>query len=216
MSFLHVSDWHLEVAKGNIPGYSFVHKFGRNNSVANGVWELVGNLFADEVINLNGISASAATTTSFWRLHRGIIETAGAYATPWNDAAVIVENSGGGTDLLNIVATESQTKLGWYQWPTNYDCYVLSIILTVDSGKAADIRVKLRENFHTTTAPVSTIRTIQYFDGIKGAFSYVHETPDLLASGPAELWVEAQGAGADTEVAVDFELLLVDTTIATF
>ncbi len=32
-------DFYLEVQKGNIPGHSIVHKFGRNTAVANATWE---------------------------------------------------------------------------------------------------------------------------------------------------------------------------------
>lgn len=255
MSYYGNNSWIQEVAKGNVPNHSIVHKFGRNTSVPNGSWELVANLsgatpflsaattvrvkaggsandiastgshartlrvygiddslaFADEVINLNGASASTSTTTSFWRLYRGVVETAGTYATPWNDTAIIVEDTAGTTDLLNMSANESQTKLGWYQWATGYDAYILSYTFTVDSNKPADIRVRSRANFNDTSAPVSPIKTIEYFDGIAGVFNYIHETPDLIESGPAELWVEANGSGAATEVTVDFEMLLVQT-----
>lgn len=37
-------DFLIEVQQGNVPGYSFMHKFGRNNSVPNGSWELVSLL----------------------------------------------------------------------------------------------------------------------------------------------------------------------------
>lgn len=37
-------DFLIEVAKGNIPGHSLVHKFGRNNAVPDGSWELVSLL----------------------------------------------------------------------------------------------------------------------------------------------------------------------------
>ena len=34
-------DFLLEVQQGHIPGHSIVHKFGRNDSIANNVWDLV-------------------------------------------------------------------------------------------------------------------------------------------------------------------------------
>lgn len=34
-------DFLIEVRQGNVPGYSLVHKFGRNDSILNGVWDLV-------------------------------------------------------------------------------------------------------------------------------------------------------------------------------
>ncbi len=38
---MHTQDFYHEVREGNIAGHSIVHKFGRNNSVADGDWELV-------------------------------------------------------------------------------------------------------------------------------------------------------------------------------
>ncbi len=40
------TEYLTDVSKGNITGESIVHKFGRNTAVANGAWELIGNLSA--------------------------------------------------------------------------------------------------------------------------------------------------------------------------
>lgn len=34
-------DFYLEVMLGNIPGHKMLHKFGRNDSISNGVWDIV-------------------------------------------------------------------------------------------------------------------------------------------------------------------------------
>ena len=34
-------DFFLEVQQGHVPGYAIVHKFGRNDSIVNNVWDLV-------------------------------------------------------------------------------------------------------------------------------------------------------------------------------
>jgi hypothetical protein len=41
VSYLHYRDFGLEVAKGNVPGHSLVHKFGANESVPNGSWAVI-------------------------------------------------------------------------------------------------------------------------------------------------------------------------------
>jgi hypothetical protein len=41
MSYIGTENFYLEVAKGNVPGHSLVHKFGRNDSVPNGSWAFV-------------------------------------------------------------------------------------------------------------------------------------------------------------------------------
>ena len=50
------SDFLIEVEKGNIPKHRIVHKFGENNAVPNGSWELVANLSEPTVFK----SAAAA------------------------------------------------------------------------------------------------------------------------------------------------------------
>lgn len=61
-----------------------------------------------EAIATNGISASSATTNSFIRLYRAYVSASGTYATAAagsHTAAIVIENSAGGTDWLTIDAT---------------------------------------------------------------------------------------------------------------
>lgn len=46
MSYITEKDWLVEVAQGNVPGASLVHKFGRNDAVPNASFELVSMLSA--------------------------------------------------------------------------------------------------------------------------------------------------------------------------
>lgn len=55
-------DYLIAVQQGNVPGYSMVHKFGRNNVAASGSWELVSLLSS---------SASFRTTPSTVRIKAG-------------------------------------------------------------------------------------------------------------------------------------------------
>jgi len=246
------SDFLFEVQKGNVPGHSIVHKFGRNDTVPNGsfafvnllnftAWPLsaattvrvkAGNA-ADtaggngareitiqgidttlaevkEAVATAGESASAATTTSFWRVHRAWVSSAGTYGSA-NTAAVVVENSAGGTDLIQIATEEGQTQFAGFTIPTGKTGYLFSILMTVDASKAADLKLMTRRNFNDTTAPVNSVRLKNYWDGVQGVLALKPASP--LSPFPAltDVWFEAQGGGAGTEVSVDFELLLVDT-----
>jgi hypothetical protein len=44
MTFIGQKDFLIEVSKGNVPGHSLVHKFGRNSDVANGAWEHISQV----------------------------------------------------------------------------------------------------------------------------------------------------------------------------
>ena len=252
MSFYGNTNFLVEVSKGNIPGHSIVHKFGRNDAVSTS-WELVSQVSgatsflsaattvrvksggdaaddaagagarevtvqgindsfvrAEEAIATAGTGASLATATSFLRVDRAFVSAAGTYATPVNTADIVIENSGGGTDLIHITADEGQTQYGAYALATGVTAYLLSVFISVDTSKTADFRFFVRENSNDTTPPVSPKRLKLFWDGVSGSIDFAPLSPILFVNGPADIWMEAKGSGAPAEVSVDFELLLVD------
>ncbi len=252
MTYIGATDFLIEVQKGNVPGHSIIHKFGRNDAVANATWEIISELggataflaaattvrikaggnAADtaagagarevtvrgvddnlaeisEAIATAGASASSNTTASFWRVHRAWVSSAGTYATPYNTAAIVIENSGGGTDLIQVGAEEGQSEAAVYTIPTGKTGYFLGAHIQVDSGKAADLRMFQRRTFNDVTAPVTSRRLVIHLDGVLGVEPFSPRSP-IVFPALTDLWWEAEGAGAQTEVSVDFELLLVD------
>lgn len=243
-------DFLIEVAKGKVPGHSIVHKFGRNNVVANGVWEHVsllsgattflsaattvrikaGGNVADtaagagarevtvqgidnnlveitETIATAGASASSATTALFWRIHRTWVSGVGTYGVG-NTGPIIVEASGGG-DLIMIAATEGQSQFAGFTIPIGKTGHYLGTHIMVDSLKPADMKFLQRRNFNDITAPMSSLRLVNYFDGVAGHMTFMPRTP-MIFPALTDIWWEAEGSGAQSEVSVDFELLLVD------
>ena len=162
-----------------------------------------------ETIVTAGAAASAVTTETFWRLHRAWVSSCGTYGGA-NVGAVTFENGAGGTDLLKIEAAEGQTQFAGFTIPAGKTGYLLSLHITVDAQKAADARVFTRADITDTTAPVASKRLDLFFDGLLGDFQYLPKGPELSVSALSDIWVEASGAGAGTEVSADFELLLVD------
>ena len=251
INMIPIKDFLIEVAKGNVPGHSLVHKFGRNDVVANGVWELVSQLSAatsfrssastvrikaggnaadtaagagarevtvigidsnlaevTETIATAGALASSATAASFWRVYRAYVSVVGAYGVA-NTATIIIEDSGGAADMILITATEGQSQYGAYTVPIGKTGYLTSLHLDVDAGKAADFRLFIRENFNDISAPMSSIRLMLYWDGVLGTVDFKPDGPIEL-SALTDIWIEAEGSGAATEVSADFEILLVN------
>ncbi len=247
-------DFLIEVQKGNVAGHSIVHKFGRNDTVANGVWEGVHQLsttfnwltaattvrvkaggnaadtaagagaqavtieglndagvFATESIELAGANASSATSTSFWRVFRMYIKDlrAGAY-TGANTAAIILENSAGGTDLISIAAGEGQSQHAAYSIPTGKTGYLMDIRVWCDAAKAADFRLYTRASLTDFSTPFAPKRLRLFWDGVLGQENLDPKTPIITVPALSDIWLEAQGGGAQTEVSVDFEMLIVD------
>lgn len=251
MTYITNRDFLIEVQKGNVAGHSIVHKFGRNDAVPNGSFELIallsttptflsaattvrikaGGDAADtaagagarevtivgiddnlaevsEAVATAGASASSATTASFWRVYRAYVSAVGTYGVA-NTGAITIENSGGGTDLILIGAGEGQTQYGAYTIPTGKTGYFLSSLLTVDGIQSADFRFCQRRNFNDVSAPMSSVRLLNYWDGIDAPFAFVPRSPAVFPA-LTDVWWEAQGSGGVTQVSIDFEILLVD------
>lgn len=252
MSELRKTDFLIEVAKGNIPGHSLVHKFGRNSEVPNATFEGINQLsalfnfltapttvrvkagnvnddsggsgareitvqgldstgaLASETIATNGVSVSANTTTSFWRVFRMFVSASGTYGAG-NTGQVIVENSAGTIDLISLAAEESQSQYGAYAIPLGKTGYLLSVLVMADSIKAADFRLFIRNNLtDASVAPFSALQLKLYWDGIIGSTSLNPNSPIQSIPALSDIWMEAEGSGAQTEVSIDFEILLVD------
>lgn len=166
--------------------------------------------FATETINTNGVGASSNTSTSFWRVFRAYVATCGTYGGS-NTAQIIIENSGGGTDLISIATGEGQSKYGAYAIPLGKTGYLLDVLVEADAAKAADFRVCTRGDLtDASSAPFSPVRVRLYFDGVLGQATIDPHSPILSLPALTDIWVDAEGGGAQTEVSCDFEILLVD------
>jgi hypothetical protein len=242
----------LEVMKGTVPNHFIIHKFGRNQSVADGSFEIIGNVsgvypfpaaattvrvkaggdadddatgdgartilvqgldenldLAEEEITLNGVGASTSTTTTFFRIFRSYVLTCGLYATPYNTAAITIENTAGTADLMIITAGESQSQICSYTIPNGYTGYLLSFSASVDAIKAANLRIHTRADISDVTPPVAPSRLRHFVHGVLGVYSFRPASPILALPAATDVWAEAAGGGAITEVSADMEILLV-------
>ena len=162
-----------------------------------------------ESVATAGALASSATTATFWRVYRVFVSASGTYGAG-NTAAITVENAAGGTDLITVAAGEGQSQYGGYSIPTGKTGYLLSVAVTVDASKTADVRMFQRAALTTTAAPVSAPRVKFFWDGIVGAFTFKPQTSLPAIPALSDVWFEARGSGASTEVSVDFEIALYD------
>lgn len=164
---------------------------------------------AQEDIVTAGASASSATTTSFWRVFRMFLKEVGAYGVA-NTGAMMLENSGGGTDLISIAVGEGQSQYGAYAIPLGKTGYLLSVTVEADANKAADFRIFTRQNLTDVTTPFSPKRLRQFFDGVLGEQFIDPKTPMVRLPALTDIWGESEGSGASTEVTIDMEILVID------
>jgi len=164
---------------------------------------------ATSILATAGGSASVSTTTKYWRVNRAWVSAVGTYGGA-NTGAVTIENTAGTTNILQIAAGEGQSQHAAWSVPEGKTAYLLSVHLTVDASKAADIKLCTRANLDDVTAPMPSVRIKKYWDGVVGKLEYTPASPNSVFVEKSDIWIEAQGGGAGTEVSADFELLLVD------
>lgn len=161
-----------------------------------------------EAIATAGAGASAATTTSFWRIHRAWVSAIGTYGAA-NTGAVTIENSGGGTDLVEIGgAGKGQTQFTAWTVPIAKTAYWIGAHITVDTNKSANVRVYTRADMDDTVAPMKAKRLRSFF-AVKGDFRYSPKGPEFAMPAKTDFWFEASGDGAVCAVTVNFELVVV-------
>lgn len=163
---------------------------------------------AEEAIATAGASASSATSTSFWRVFRGWVSACGTYGA--NQAAdITIENSAGTQDLLQLPVGFGQSQHAAYAVPDGFEAFIINIHLAVNSTKAADFRLRWRENLTDTSAPVSAVRTRRFWTGINTPLELdFSRSPIGPFPGLSDIWVEARGNGGTAEVSADYQLLV--------
>jgi len=159
-----------------------------------------------ETLITSGVNASAYSVNNFWRIYRAYVSSAGEYGGA-NIDNITIENS---QDMIRIRADEGQTQHAAYAIPINKTGYLLGVHLTVDAVKAADCRMFIRKNFTDIVVPTSSKRLLLYWNGVLGQATHLPGIPCVKFDALTDIWVEARGGGANTEVSADFEILLVD------
>jgi hypothetical protein len=217
-SWAHVSLTPFSIANFRQSAATMRIKAGGNaadTAAGNGAREVtiqgIDSSFAEtsEAVATNGGSASSATTASFWRVHRAWVSAVGVYGAA-NTGDVVIEDSGGSADMITIAADEGQTQYAGWTVPTGKTAYLLGVHATVDSRKYVNMRCFTRDDIDDVSAPMPSKRLKLFWDGIAGSFDYRPYGPELSISEKSDIWFEAYGDGAACEVAVDFELLVID------
>lgn len=254
MSYLTNKEFFVQVAKGNIPGHSIIHKFGHNPAVTNAVWEGVNELSglfyypsiattvrvkaggnaadtaagagaqaitvegldetgaaATEDIELAGASVSSSTSTTFIRVFRAFIadDRAGAYGGN-NIGDIIVEDTAGVNDMIIITADEGRTQHCSYTIPLGKTGYLLSTIVQSKANKQSNFRLFDRLNILDATTPFPPKRIKFFWAGVVGPTPIKPYIAIEVIPALTDIWIEALGDGAQSEVVADMEIMLVD------
>jgi len=108
------------------------------------------------------------------------------------------------------VAGEGQTQFCGYTIPAGKSGLLATVKVQADAAKAADFRLFTRADADTVAAPFPAKRLKFFWDGVLGSDTNLTITPLELMPALTDVWIEARGGGAGTEVSADMEIILFD------
>jgi len=165
--------------------------------------------FVSEDITLAGASASASTTTLFWRVcFTTVLQPVGTYGGS-NTGNITLEDTSATTNLDIILAGEGSSSKACYTVPTGKTAYLIGWETHVSSSQAADVRLRSRADLTNTASP-APIRTDYQETGVLG--NAINQPEGFLAKYPAgtDVWLEVNGSGGTTLATGAMEFLEVD------
>ena len=165
----------------------------------------------------NGTTAVAITGT-WLRLYRWYVSQSGAYATQTVGSHVgtltaRVAGAGETWSQISILPFPmGQSEIGIYTIPLGKTAYLLSKDILVDGTKEANVVLFQRPLANDVTTPFTgALRVIEHEVGISKSYSKTYVSPRGPYVGPCDIGFMASIATGNSEISVEFELLLVDT-----
>jgi hypothetical protein len=163
---------------------------------------------AEETIATAGASASASTATTFFRIFRAFVATAGTY-TGNNTGNIDIENDDDNDTLARIDALYGQTQMSMYTVPAGKRAALISVTLTVGSNQLSNIRMLRRENADTVAAPFSAARVLFEADAFVGTEPIPLESVILLPE-KTDIWLDGAAAASVASMNASYDLCLLD------
>jgi len=146
---------------------------GANSVLLQGIDET--GAVIQEVLALAGASASLSTVGTFMRLYRVIVLETGVYPIAWTVggmvADIVIENTAGTEDWLTVKVngfSECQSQVAFFSVGEGQRAYLSSVSMFVDTNKAVDLLLVVRQNFMDETAGFTPIRVGSTLTGVEG------------------------------------------------
>lgn len=158
---------------------------------------------AEEDIVTAGASASAFTTTKFWRVWRATVLTSGTFDTA-NTGDIIVENETENLILSEIPATGGSSLQMNFTTPDNMQGEVTKITLFVSGPQNVTFRGYVRNNIDIVSAPFTAPRLIGIILDLSKDTPFLVDILDtpLIIPPKSDFWITGQTSSATSSTSV--------------
>ena len=166
-------------------------------------WEI-----ATETLVTAGASASAATSTTFYRVYRVHVETSGTY-TGSNTGIITIENTTSADVLAEIQAGYGQTQMTMYTIPAGKKALLYLPSITIGTNQRGNARFCKRENADTFSAPFSSPRVLFEADSFVGSEDFLGAFPMLLPE-KTDLWASGAADASTASMNFSYSVVLIE------
>jgi hypothetical protein len=169
----------------------------------------------EEVIEMNGTSATSATTASFIRVNKTIVKDAGTYATTLvgaNNGNITIRPSGGGSTLSYVADVDIDPGASQdfkYTIPNGYRAIVVGVGANIDSTKTGTMVFNSRADADIITAPFSSKISTINVAGFAGLHTVPKELLNHRLEAKTDFWASATAGVNNTEMEISARLLLI-------
>jgi hypothetical protein len=174
--------------------------------------------YQEEILTMNGTSASAASTGSWIRINESVVVDSGTYAsdtiTGTQEGDITVRISSAGATQLELLDSvkygHSQTAR--YSVPLGKTAYVRRIEANVSGSKAANIFFWERKGADVVSAPFTPKVVLVEFDEVVGEELIEFDAPLRLPE-KTDFWMSGNrisGGAGNTVIDTEVEIIIID------
>jgi hypothetical protein len=165
-----------------------------------------------EVIAMNGLSASNATQQSFLRVNTLAVVASGTYAGANVGTITVRTSSGGATqaEIANGTSGAGTSQQSHYTVPAGHSAILYNIFVNVDSGFAARVSLAFNQGAEVVSGPPFASPVTQFeIIGVQGQGSIQLGAPALIEE-KTDIWLKASVAVTDAAVSGGYGFTLVN------
>jgi len=167
-------------------------------------------------LNMNGLSASVASTQTFRRIEAAFVKESGQYGstiTGGNFGTIAVRTSGGGEDHLAIengILSMGRSQKAALTVPAGFTAFILTLFAQPESNKPLSVFWWCRDRADIIAAPFSAKKLIFRADGLVVPEPFQPRSPFPACPEKSDIWASAVGTPASGMLSVDIEVLVID------
>lgn len=166
-----------------------------------------------EALATAGASASAATSSTGFRVQRAYCSASGTYGAA-NTATITIENTSSGATQATISAGLGQSEKTQYTVPANHRAIVKALCYDVEAAKPIELRFWQRQSADDVSAPLGSPRIVRRVLAAVGESCLQFPSPRVFPE-KTDLWVSAKassaGGASKANVTYEMELIRGDT-----